>query len=81
MISDIGMPEMDGYEFIREVRGLPAAYGGKTPAIALSAFAHSEDRTRAMIAGYQIHLSKPVESHELVASIGNLTGWMRKRAI
>lgn len=80
MISDIGMPEKDGYQFIREVRSLPATHGGKTPAIALSAFAHSEDRTRAMIAGYQMHLSKPVESHELIASIGNLTGWRRKLA-
>ncbi|SEO54686.1 PAS domain-containing sensor histidine kinase [Nitrosovibrio sp. Nv6] len=78
MISDIGMPEIDGYQFIREVRNLPAIHGGKTPAIALSAFAHSEDRTKAMIAGYQIHLSKPVESQELIASIGNLTGWLRK---
>jgi PAS domain S-box-containing protein len=76
MISDIGMPEKDGYQFIREVRRLPAAHGGKTPAIALSAFAHSEDRTQAMLAGYQIHLSKPVESDELVVSIGNLTGWL-----
>lgn len=78
MISDIGMPETDGYQFIRAVRSLPATHGGKTPAIALSAFAHSEDRTKAMIAGYQIHLSKPVESQELIASIGNLTGWPRK---
>lgn len=79
MISDIGMPEKDGYQFIREVRSLPATQGGRTPAIALSAFAHSEDRTRAMIAGYQLHLSKPVESNELIASIGNLTGWKRKQ--
>ena len=78
IISDIGMPETDGYQLIREVRSLPATHGGKTPAIALSAFAHSEDRTKAMIAGYQIYLSKPVESHELVASIGNLAGWKRK---
>ncbi|MEO8992617.1 MAG: ATP-binding protein, partial [Nitrosospira sp.] len=78
IVSDIGMPEKDGYQFIREVRNLPATHGGKTPAIALSAFAHAEDRTRSIIAGYQMHLSKPVESHELVAAIENLTGWMRK---
>jgi len=79
MISDIGMPEKDGYQFIREVRRLPAIHGGETPAIALSAFAHSEDRTRAMMAGYQMHLSKPVESNELIASIDSLVGWKRQR--
>ncbi|SFU54707.1 PAS/PAC sensor hybrid histidine kinase [Nitrosospira multiformis] len=72
MISDIGMPGKDGYQFIREVRRLPAIQGGETPAIALSAFAHSEDRARARMAGYQVHLSKPVESKELIASIGSL---------
>lgn len=81
IVSDIGMPEKDGYQFIREVRSLPATHGGKTPAIALSAFAHPEDRTRAIIAGYQMHLSKPVESHELVAAIENLTGWMQKPSV
>lgn len=78
MISDIGMPETDGYQLIREVRSLPASHGGTTPAIALTAFAHSADRTRAIIAGYQMHLSKPVESQELIASIVNLTGWLYK---
>ncbi|MDQ3186321.1 MAG: ATP-binding protein [Pseudomonadota bacterium] len=77
MISDIGMPGKDGYQLIREVRNLPAAHGGATPAIALTAFARSEDRTRAMLAGYQMHLSKPVESRELIATIGSLTRWMR----
>jgi PAS domain S-box-containing protein len=79
VISDIGMPEKDGYQFIREVRRLPATLGGETPAIALSAFAHSEDRTRAMMAGYQVHLSKPVESNELIASIDSLIGGKRQR--
>jgi CheY-like chemotaxis protein/nitrogen-specific signal transduction histidine kinase len=81
IVSDIGMPEKDGYQFIREVRSLPSTDGGKTPAIALSAFAHSEDRTRAITAGYQMHLSKPVESHELVAAIENLTRLMRKPSV
>ena len=81
IISDIGMPEKDGYQLIREVRNLPAAHGGKTPAIALTAFARSEDRTRAMMAGYQMHLSKPVESHELIATIGSLSKWTRKPRI
>jgi PAS domain S-box-containing protein len=74
ILSDIGMPEKDGYEFIRTVRKLPTTEGGKTPAIALTAFARSEDRTRAMMAGYQVHLSKPVEAQELVATVGSLTG-------
>jgi CheY-like chemotaxis protein len=77
MISDIGMPEKDGYQLIREVRSLPAGQGGKTPAIALTAFVHSHDRTKAMLAGYQMHLSKPVEARELIAAIANLTGWGR----
>src|SRR6185437_8043395 len=80
MISDIGMPEKDGFQLIREVRSFPAAREEKTPAIALTAFAHSEDRTKAMLAGYQMHLSKPVQSHELIAAIANLTGWRRHAA-
>jgi CheY-like chemotaxis protein len=75
MISDIGMPEKDGYQLIREVRSLPPAQGGRIPAIALTAFVHSQDRTKAMLAGYQMHLSKPVEARELVAAIANLTEW------
>jgi CheY-like chemotaxis protein len=74
IISDIGMPGKDGYQFLREVRKLPAARGGKTPAIALTAFARSEDRTRAMLAGYQVHLSKPIDGHELVATVAGVTG-------
>ena len=69
VISDIGMPERDGYHFIREVRSLPSSNGGKTPAIALTAFARSEDRTRALLAGYQIHLAKPIEPTTFAAQI------------
>ncbi|HWU89359.1 MAG TPA: ATP-binding protein [Kofleriaceae bacterium] len=74
IVSDIGMPERDGYQLMRAVRGLPAAEGGRTPAIALTAFARSEDRTRALLAGYQVHVAKPIEPHELVVTIGSLTG-------
>jgi signal transduction histidine kinase/ActR/RegA family two-component response regulator len=73
LVSDIGMPGRDGYELIRELRVRPAAEGGRTPAIALTAFARSEDRTRAMLAGYQVHLSKPIEPRELVATLKSLT--------
>ena len=74
ILSDIGMPQKDGYELIRAVRSLPPGAGGKTPAIALTAFARSEDRTRAMMAGYQVHLSKPVEPQELIATVASLVG-------
>ena len=74
VISDIGMPVKDGYQFIRELRALPASQGGTVPAVALTAFARSEDRTRAMVAGYQVHISKPIEPQELVATIASLAG-------
>jgi CheY-like chemotaxis protein len=77
LISDIGMPEKDGYQFIREVRARPANQSGQIPAIALTAFARSEDRTRALIAGYQVHISKPIEPQELVVTVASLTGMMR----
>jgi signal transduction histidine kinase/ActR/RegA family two-component response regulator len=74
LISDIGMPDKDGYQLLRELRKLSAEQGGKTPAIALTAFARSEDRTRAMLAGYQVHIAKPIEPHELVVTIASLAG-------
>jgi signal transduction histidine kinase/ActR/RegA family two-component response regulator len=72
IVSDIGMPERDGYQFIQDVRGLASGEGGRTPAIALTAFARSDDRIRAMLAGYQVHVSKPIEPQELVAAIKSL---------
>jgi PAS domain S-box-containing protein len=72
LLSDIGMPQTDGYELIRSVRALPTVAGGKTRAVALTAFARSEDRTRAMMAGYQVHLSKPVEPRELIVTVASL---------
>lgn len=72
ILSDIGMPGVDGYEFIRQVRALPPSRGGRTPAAALTAFARTEDRTRAMIAGYQIHIAKPIEPQELLAAVASL---------
>ena len=74
LLSDIGMPGRDGYALMRDVRRLPAADGGRTPAVALTAFARSEDRTRAMLAGYHVHLAKPIESAELVATVASLAG-------
>jgi CheY-like chemotaxis protein len=74
LISDIGMPDKDGYELIRELRRQPSAHGGRIPAIALTAFARSGDRTRALLAGFQLHLSKPIEAPELLAAIASLSG-------
>jgi signal transduction histidine kinase/ActR/RegA family two-component response regulator len=74
IVSDIGMPDCDGYQFMRSVRALTLSEGGKTPAIALTAFARSEDRTRALLAGYQAHVAKPIEPQELIVTIGSLTG-------
>jgi signal transduction histidine kinase/CheY-like chemotaxis protein len=72
IVSDIGMPDRDGYQFMGDVRALSSTDGGRTPAIALTAFARSEDRTRAMLAGYQVHVSKPIEPPELVATVRSL---------
>jgi CheY-like chemotaxis protein len=76
MLSDIGMPERDGFQLIRDVRRLSPESGGRTPAIALTAFARSDDRTRAMLAGYQVHMAKPIEPHELLATVASLAGRM-----
>jgi PAS domain S-box-containing protein len=74
LVSDIGMPGRDGYDLIRVLRTLPAEQGGSTPAAALTAFARSEDRTRAIMAGFDVHLAKPVEPNELRAVIARLAG-------
>src|SRR5690606_31107288 len=72
LISDIGMPGEDGYTMMRELRRLAPELGGRTPAAALSAFARPEDRTRALRAGYHMHLSKPVDPSELAAVVASL---------
>lgn len=74
VVSDIGMPDVDGYEFLKRVRALGQARGGKIPAIALTAFARTEDRTRALHAGFLVHVAKPVEPSELVATIASVVG-------
>lgn len=72
ILSDIGMPGEDGYELMKKVRALSPAEGGKTPAAALTAFARAEDRTRALRAGYQSHVAKPVQPTELTAVVSSL---------
>jgi CheY-like chemotaxis protein/two-component sensor histidine kinase len=74
MICDIGMPEIDGYHLITSVRALPPEQGGRTPAVALTAFSRPEDRLRALRAGYQMHLGKPVDQAELLVALANLAG-------
>jgi CheY-like chemotaxis protein len=73
LVSDIGMPGIDGYELIRRVRALDPEQGGMIPAIAVTAFARPEDRMRALRAGYQAHLSKPVDVAELIATVRTLS--------
>jgi PAS domain S-box-containing protein len=72
MLSDIGMPEIDGYELMRRVRLLDPSRSGPLPAIAVTAYARTEDRQRSLLAGYHMHLSKPIEARELVAGIASL---------
>jgi CheY-like chemotaxis protein len=72
LLSDIGMPGENGYDLVRQVRALPIEGGGGVPAIALTAFARPEDRSRALAAGFQLHLAKPVEQGELLAAVSSL---------
>jgi CheY-like chemotaxis protein len=72
LISDLGMPEVDGLELLSWVRALPRDRGGLLPAVALTAFARSEDRLRALEAGFSSHISKPVEPNELIDAVASL---------
>ena len=74
LVSDIGMPGMDGYELLRRIRAAQPEVATKLPAIALTAFARSEDRTRALLAGFRAHVSKPVEPAEIIATIASVAG-------
>ena len=73
LVSDIGLPEADGYDLIRELRALGPGRGD-IPAIALTAFARSEDRTKVLRAGFRMHVAKPVEPSELCVAVANVTG-------
>ena len=72
ILSDIGMPVEDGYEFLAKLRRLSGTDGGDIPAVALTAFAHPEDRRRALLAGFKMHLPKPVDPAELIAVVSSL---------
>jgi CheY-like chemotaxis protein/anti-sigma regulatory factor (Ser/Thr protein kinase) len=72
LLSDIGMPDVDGFELIQRVRLMDASRSGPIPAIAITAYARPEDRQRSLLAGFNMHLSKPIEVGELIASIAGL---------
>jgi len=74
LISDIGMPTEDGLSLIRRLRRLPPSLGGHIPALALTAYARSEDRIAALKAGFQMHLAKPIEPNDLLVTIATLVG-------
>jgi PAS domain S-box-containing protein len=80
MVVDLGMPELDGFEFIERLRGSPNPAIRDIPAAALTAFARTEDRTRAMRSGFEMHLAKPIDPGELVASVGTLVKRSRPRS-
>ena len=69
LVSDIGMPEVDGYTLIQQIRALPPEQGGQIPAIALTAYARDDDHQRAITSGYQRHVTKPLEPEQLVQAV------------
>jgi PAS domain S-box-containing protein len=79
LVSDVGMPGEDGLVLIERIRALPASAGGNVPAVAVTAYARTEDRTRALLAGFNNHLPKPVEPMELLAVVASLAGRTGKR--
>jgi CheY-like chemotaxis protein len=76
LVSDIGMPKIDGYELIRIIR---EERDSRVPAVALTAMARIDDRVKALTAGYQMHVSKPVEPLELVSIVASLVGLVNRR--
>ncbi len=74
LVSDIGMPQEDGYTLIRKVRALTVHQGGQIPAVALTAYARAEDRAQALLAGFQQHISKPVDPAQLALVVASLAG-------
>jgi CheY-like chemotaxis protein len=73
MIADLGLPRMDGFELIRQIRRHANPQVRDIPAAALTAYARSEDRTLALQAGFQLHLAKPIDPSELMAAVAALT--------
>ncbi|MGH7279650.1 MAG: response regulator, partial [Candidatus Rokuibacteriota bacterium] len=74
VVSDIRLPDEDGYDLIRKLRALDLEHGRHTPAVALTAYPRVEDRARALAAGYEMHVPKPVEPSALAAVIASVAG-------
>jgi CheY-like chemotaxis protein len=72
ILSDLAMPDQDGYELIRSVRERPAESGGLVPAIAVTAYARPDDETRSLSSGFQVHLTKPIDPVELFSAVDRL---------
>ena len=81
LVSDIGLPDEDGYGLIRQIRQYEAEHGGFLPAVALTGYARAEDRARILAAGFQAHVPKPVEPVELTAAIATITHHLRDSAL
>jgi CheY-like chemotaxis protein len=77
LLSDLGMPGDDGYALIAGVRALPAERGGRIPAAALTAYVRAEDRALVLRSGFQLHVPKPFEPHEIVAVVANLAARLK----
>jgi CheY-like chemotaxis protein len=73
LLTDIAMPDRDGYDLIQCVRERPVERGGRVPAVAITAYARAEDTERSLASGFQMHLSKPVDLDELIATVASLT--------
>jgi len=74
VVSDIGVPFEDGYSFIRKLRSRTPAEGGAVPAAALTAYARAEDRQTALAAGFDMHVAKPLDPEELLATVAEVAG-------
>jgi CheY-like chemotaxis protein len=81
LISDIGMPGEDGYDLIGQVRVLPVEYGGRIPAVALTAYGRTQDQVQALAAGFQSHVAKPVEPVELASVVASLRRDQRQQRL
>jgi hypothetical protein len=77
LVSDIGLPDEDGYSLVREIRSREQEHGGFLPAVALTGYARADDRARALAAGFQAHVPKPVFPAELIAAIADVTRQFR----
>jgi PAS domain S-box-containing protein len=74
LVTDLAMPETDGFELIRRIRALPSDRGGRVPAVAVTAYARAEDSERSLTSGFQAHLTKPIDSERLLSAIADLAG-------